>query len=194
MAEPGEIRELFQFVGSEWGKLDCLVNNAGVWLHNPLSQFDEDRFIQTMRIRPTRESTSWGRLSRCLSKSTTPPARSWSVRCLTSEKSATQMETGARLRISCSESRGEGRGFAFREGVLPELRTITSLDEGGPTLGTSGHAVGLTQVEPHPGKGTPGKKCIWVKPKVVKDLRVDRRLVRTYHAPVYPRSESARAT
>lgn len=48
--EPAEIQELFQFVGSEWGKLDCLVNNAGVWLHNPLSQFDEDRYISTMRI------------------------------------------------------------------------------------------------------------------------------------------------
>ena len=48
--EPAEIQELFQFVGSEWGKLDCLVNNAGVWLHNPLSQFDEERYIATMRI------------------------------------------------------------------------------------------------------------------------------------------------
>jgi 3-oxoacyl-[acyl-carrier protein] reductase len=48
--EPSEIRELFDYVGSEWGKLDCLVNNAGVWVHNPMSQFDEDRFLQTMRI------------------------------------------------------------------------------------------------------------------------------------------------
>jgi 3-oxoacyl-[acyl-carrier protein] reductase len=49
-SEPSEIQELFQFVGTEWGKLDCLVNNAGVWLHNPLSQFDEERYISTMRI------------------------------------------------------------------------------------------------------------------------------------------------
>ncbi len=48
--EPAEIQELFQFVGSEWGRLDCLVNNAGVWLHNPLSQFDEERMIATLRI------------------------------------------------------------------------------------------------------------------------------------------------
>jgi len=48
--EPAEIQELFQYVGSEWGKLDCLVNNAGVWLHNPLSQFDEEAYIATMRI------------------------------------------------------------------------------------------------------------------------------------------------
>ncbi|MBZ0101508.1 MAG: SDR family oxidoreductase [Thermoanaerobaculia bacterium] len=50
VTEPSEIQELFQFVGSEWGKLDCLVNNAGVWWHNPLSAFDEVRYIETMRI------------------------------------------------------------------------------------------------------------------------------------------------
>jgi len=48
--EPSEIQELFQFLGSKWGKLDCLVNNAGVWLHNPMTQFDEERFIASMRI------------------------------------------------------------------------------------------------------------------------------------------------
>ena len=48
--QPAEIVELFQFVGSEWGRLDCLVNNAGVWQHNPMSQFSEDRYIETMRI------------------------------------------------------------------------------------------------------------------------------------------------
>jgi 3-oxoacyl-[acyl-carrier protein] reductase len=49
-AQPAEIQELFQFVGGEWGKLDCLVNNAGVWWPNPLSQFDEESFIRTMRV------------------------------------------------------------------------------------------------------------------------------------------------
>jgi len=48
--QPSEIVELFQFIGSEWGKLDCLVNNAGVWQHNPMSQFDEETYIETMRI------------------------------------------------------------------------------------------------------------------------------------------------
>jgi len=48
--EPAEIQELFQFVGSKWGKLDCLVNNAGVWLHNPMTQFDEEKFIASLRI------------------------------------------------------------------------------------------------------------------------------------------------
>jgi 3-oxoacyl-[acyl-carrier protein] reductase len=49
-SEPSEIVELFQFVASEWGKLDCLVNNAGVWQHNPMSDFSEERFIETMRV------------------------------------------------------------------------------------------------------------------------------------------------
>jgi len=48
--EPAEIQELFQFVGTKWGKLDCLVNNAGVWLHNAMTQFDEEAFIASMRI------------------------------------------------------------------------------------------------------------------------------------------------
>lgn len=48
--QPSEIVELFQYVGKEWGKLDCLVNNAGVWLHNPMSQFSEETYIETMRI------------------------------------------------------------------------------------------------------------------------------------------------
>jgi 3-oxoacyl-[acyl-carrier protein] reductase len=48
--EPSEIQELFQFVGSKWGKLDCLVNNAGVWVHNPLTQFDEEKMIASLRI------------------------------------------------------------------------------------------------------------------------------------------------
>jgi len=48
--EPSEIQELFQFVGGEWGKLDCLINNAGVWLHNPMSQFNEEKFIASLRI------------------------------------------------------------------------------------------------------------------------------------------------
>jgi 3-oxoacyl-[acyl-carrier protein] reductase len=48
--EPSEIQELFQFVGTKWGKLDCLVNNAGVWQHNALNQFDEEKFIASIRI------------------------------------------------------------------------------------------------------------------------------------------------
>jgi 3-oxoacyl-[acyl-carrier protein] reductase len=68
--QPAEIVELFQFVASEWGRLDCLINNAGVWQHNPMSQFDEDRYISTMRINVSgpfhcmRESLPFLRLSK----------------------------------------------------------------------------------------------------------------------------------
>jgi len=48
--EPSEIQELFQFVGQKWGRLDVLVNNAGVWVHNPMNQFSEERFISSLRI------------------------------------------------------------------------------------------------------------------------------------------------
>ncbi len=48
--QPSEITELFRFVAKEWGRLDCLVNNAGIWVHNPLAGFDEERMIQTLRV------------------------------------------------------------------------------------------------------------------------------------------------
>lgn len=48
--QPAEITELFHFVAKEWGRLDCLVNNAGIWQHNPLAAFDEERMIQTLRV------------------------------------------------------------------------------------------------------------------------------------------------
>ncbi len=37
---PEQVERLFAFVGREWGALDCLVNNAGVWERNPLASFD----------------------------------------------------------------------------------------------------------------------------------------------------------
>jgi 3-oxoacyl-[acyl-carrier protein] reductase len=50
LAERAEIRELFTFLGSEWGRLDVLVNNAGIWVHNPLGHLDEERFDETMEV------------------------------------------------------------------------------------------------------------------------------------------------
>ncbi|MCL4837188.1 MAG: SDR family oxidoreductase [Thermoanaerobaculia bacterium] len=50
LAERAEIRELFSYLGSEWGKLDVLVNNAGIWVHNPLGHLDEERFDETMEV------------------------------------------------------------------------------------------------------------------------------------------------
>ena len=50
MGRPGEIKELFTFATSEWGKLDCLVNNAGIWVHNPLAKLDRTLFDETIRV------------------------------------------------------------------------------------------------------------------------------------------------
>ncbi len=40
VSRPDQVERLFAFVGREWGRLDCLVNNAGVWDRNPLASFD----------------------------------------------------------------------------------------------------------------------------------------------------------
>lgn len=53
LGEASEIRELFDYLGKEWGKLDCLVNNAGVWVHNPLARLDEERLDETWRVNVT---------------------------------------------------------------------------------------------------------------------------------------------
>lgn len=45
---PDQVRRLFDFVAREWGALDCLVNNAGVWERNPLATFDPDLYARTM--------------------------------------------------------------------------------------------------------------------------------------------------
>lgn len=50
LAQRSEVRELFTFLSREWGKLDTLVNNAGIWVHNPLGQLDEERFDETMEV------------------------------------------------------------------------------------------------------------------------------------------------
>jgi 3-oxoacyl-[acyl-carrier protein] reductase len=47
------IEELFDRVGDSWGRLDCLVNNAGIWVHNPLAELDEALYEETMRVNVT---------------------------------------------------------------------------------------------------------------------------------------------
>lgn len=53
VAVPADVEALFEHVGSEWGSLDCLVNNAGVWRRNPLDGLDLQRFEETLRINVT---------------------------------------------------------------------------------------------------------------------------------------------
>jgi 3-oxoacyl-[acyl-carrier protein] reductase len=45
-----QIERLFVFVAAEWGGLDCLINNAGVWVHDPLSRLDEERLAATFSV------------------------------------------------------------------------------------------------------------------------------------------------
>ncbi|HXO22051.1 MAG TPA: glucose 1-dehydrogenase [Thermoanaerobaculia bacterium] len=45
-----QIKRLFHFVAAEWGGLDCLINNAGVWVHDPLVRLDEQRLAATFAV------------------------------------------------------------------------------------------------------------------------------------------------
>jgi 3-oxoacyl-[acyl-carrier protein] reductase len=47
---PDQVRRLFDFVAREWGGLDCLVNNAGVWEHNPIAELDLERYRRAMDV------------------------------------------------------------------------------------------------------------------------------------------------
>jgi 3-oxoacyl-[acyl-carrier protein] reductase len=45
-----QIEALFDFVRAEWGALDCLVNNAGVWIHDPLVELDKTKLDATLAV------------------------------------------------------------------------------------------------------------------------------------------------
>ena len=44
------IQRLFHYVETEWGGLDCLVNNAGVWVHEPLERLDHQQLQATLAV------------------------------------------------------------------------------------------------------------------------------------------------
>ena len=50
LTEPAEVDRLFDSLEREWGGLDCLVNNAGIWERNPLAELDAERLDRTWRI------------------------------------------------------------------------------------------------------------------------------------------------
>jgi 3-oxoacyl-[acyl-carrier protein] reductase len=50
VADRDQIQELFEFVWKEWGALDCLVNNAGVWIHDPLVELDKTKLDATLAV------------------------------------------------------------------------------------------------------------------------------------------------
>lgn len=53
VATQAGVDSLFERVGEEWGRLDCLVNNAGIWERNPLESFDEWVYRRTMEVNVT---------------------------------------------------------------------------------------------------------------------------------------------
>jgi 3-oxoacyl-[acyl-carrier protein] reductase len=53
VALPAGVEELFARAGEAWGRVDCLVNNAGVWVENALGGLDLGRFAETMRVNVT---------------------------------------------------------------------------------------------------------------------------------------------
>ncbi|MEO8502533.1 MAG: SDR family oxidoreductase [Acidobacteriota bacterium] len=53
LADPAAIDALFAFVRREWGALDCLVNNAGIWVRNPLATLDAELLQETWQVNVT---------------------------------------------------------------------------------------------------------------------------------------------
>jgi 3-oxoacyl-[acyl-carrier protein] reductase len=45
-----QVELLFDAVKARWGGLDCLVNNAGVWVHDPLAQLQPERLQATLAV------------------------------------------------------------------------------------------------------------------------------------------------
>ena len=50
VTDSGQIRQLFETVRSEWETLDCLINNAGVWIHDPLVELDKTKLDATLAV------------------------------------------------------------------------------------------------------------------------------------------------
>ena len=50
VTDPDQVGKLFDFVEAQWGGLDCLINNAGVWVHDPLAQLQPERLQATLAV------------------------------------------------------------------------------------------------------------------------------------------------
>ena len=44
------VEKMFQTVQQEWNGLDCLINNAGVWVHEPLEKLDHQQLQATLSV------------------------------------------------------------------------------------------------------------------------------------------------
>jgi len=50
LRQPEDAGALLEFVAAEWGALDVLVNNAGVWVYNPLARLDAASLGETLAV------------------------------------------------------------------------------------------------------------------------------------------------
>lgn len=53
LRDPADVRAMFAFVAAEWGALDVLVNNAGIWVPSPLGDFDGSVLDETLKVNVT---------------------------------------------------------------------------------------------------------------------------------------------
>ncbi|HKI04952.1 MAG TPA: SDR family oxidoreductase [Thermoanaerobaculia bacterium] len=45
-----QVSKLFDSVKAHWGGLDCLINNAGVWVHDPLADLQPEQLQATLAV------------------------------------------------------------------------------------------------------------------------------------------------
>jgi 3-oxoacyl-[acyl-carrier protein] reductase len=50
VTDPDQVYKLFDAVESRWGGMDCLINNAGVWVHDPLAELRPERLQATLAV------------------------------------------------------------------------------------------------------------------------------------------------
>lgn len=50
LSEPEGVESLFESVETAWGRLDCLVNNAGIWIENPLTELNSKLLEETWAV------------------------------------------------------------------------------------------------------------------------------------------------
>ena len=50
LADPEGVESLFEAVEQTWRRLDCLVNNAGIWVENPLTKLNTERLEETWAL------------------------------------------------------------------------------------------------------------------------------------------------